>query len=73
MRNGVGAATPALIPHPARRDTPPLSEFIGGQNFKERSPRPLGLCSELCSSRFHAFTINGFQRMAVRRTAVFVA
>jgi hypothetical protein len=70
MRDGVGAAIPALIPHPARRDPPPLSEFVGGQNFKERPPRRLVLCSELCSSGFHAFPINGFQCMAVLKTAV---
>jgi hypothetical protein len=69
MRNGVGAAIPALIPHPARRDTPPLGEFIGGQNFKERPTSRLVLCSDLCSRGFHTFAINEFQCMAVRRTA----
>jgi hypothetical protein len=71
MRDRIGTATPALIPHPTRWDPPPLSEFLSGQNFEER---PLGwrvLCSGLCSSGFHTFPVNKFQRMAVRRTAVF--
>lgn len=33
--NRVGAPTSTLIPHPTRRNPPSVSEFLGGQNFKE--------------------------------------
>jgi hypothetical protein len=71
MGNRIGAATPALIPHPTRRDPPPLSEFFRRQNFKARTLGWRVLCSELCSSGFHTFPINKSQRIAVRRTAIF--
>jgi hypothetical protein len=70
MRNRVGAPTSALIPHPTRRDSPPLSEFLSSQNFKERTFGWRVLCSGLCSSGFHTFSINEFRCMAVRETAI---
>jgi hypothetical protein len=68
--NRVRTSTSALIPHPTGRDTPPLSELLGGQNFKERTLCWCVLCSELCSSGFHRFPFKELQCMAVRRTAV---
>jgi hypothetical protein len=70
MRNRVGAATSALIPYPTRRYTPPLSEFFGGQHFKEKTLGWRVLCSELCSSGFHTFPVNKFERMAVLKTVI---
>ena len=68
--NWVRTSTSALIPHPTGRDTPPLGELLGGQNFKERTLCWCVLCSELCSSGFHRFPFKELQCMAVRRTAV---
>jgi hypothetical protein len=64
------APTSALLPHPTGRDTPPVGEFLGRQNFKERTLRWYDLCSELCSSVFHSCPFKELQCMAVRRTAV---
>lgn|ERR1017187_1752234 len=69
--NWVRTSTSALIPHPTGRDTPPLGELLGGQNFKERTLCWCVLCSELCSSGFHRFPFKELQCMAVRRTAIF--
>jgi len=66
MGNRIGAATSALVPHPTRRDTPPLCELLGGQNFKEKTVGPAVLCSELCSADFHIFSINKLWCIAVR-------
>lgn len=60
MGNRIGAATSALLPHPTRWNTPPLSKFLGSQNLKERALAGCVLCSGLCSSGFHAFSINTF-------------
>jgi hypothetical protein len=70
MRDGIAATTSALVSDPARRDSPPLSEFFGGQNFKEGSVGCYELCSGLCSSGFHIFPVNNLQCMAVLKTAV---
>jgi hypothetical protein len=48
-------AASALLPHPTCRNTPPLGEFLGRQNFTEEAPGQRVLCSELCSSAFHSF------------------
>jgi hypothetical protein len=71
VRDRVRASASALFPHPTGRDTPSVGEFLGGQNFKERTLGWCVLCSELCSSAFHRFPFKEFQCMAVRRTAVF--
>jgi len=66
MGNRVGAATSTLLLHPTRRNPQPVSEFLGGQDFEEGTLRRGVLCSELCSSIFHVFSINSFHCMAVR-------
>jgi len=55
MGNRIGAATPALFPHPSRRDAPSLGEFLCGQNFTEKAVSRGVLCSDLCSNVFHVF------------------
>jgi hypothetical protein len=70
MRDGIAATTSAPVSDPARRDSPPLSEFFGSQNFKEGTVAFYVLCSGLCSSGFHIFPVNNLQCMAVRRTAL---
>jgi hypothetical protein len=53
--NRVRTTTSTLLPDPSWRDTPPLGELVGGQNFKERTLSRCILCSKLCSSGFHRF------------------
>jgi hypothetical protein len=65
MGNRIGAATAALLPHPTRLHTPSLGELLGGQNFKEKTFSQVVLCSELCSSVFHVFSVNKLRCMAV--------
>jgi hypothetical protein len=70
VRNWVGTSASALVPDPTRRNSPPLSEFLGGQHFEKRLLGRRVLCSGLCSSVFHAFPINKFWCMAVLKTDV---
>ena len=70
MGNRIGAATPALVPHPTRRDTPSLGELLGGQNFKEKTVGQGVLCSDLCSGTFHIFSINELWGITVLKTVL---
>lgn len=60
MRDRVGAASATLLPNPTRRDSPPFGEFLCSQNFKERPTGWRVLCSGLCSSDFHTFSVSKF-------------
>jgi hypothetical protein len=66
----IGATTSALFSHPTRGNAPSLGEFIGRQDLEEKTIGRGVLCSDLCSSVFHIFSINDLRYTAVRRTAV---
>jgi hypothetical protein len=70
MRDWVGAATSALLSDPARRNSPFLSKLFRGQNFEKGADIHRVLCSGLCSSVFHIFSVNHFPRRAVLKTAI---